>query len=655
MRMEKRRKRMIKQCLSFALSLVMALTIVTPVKAAQQQYVPTQEDIEITKNIKDIQTAGYYSAALMKNGDLWTWGSMAAMDKYHAIDSSLYTPKTPSVFMTNVKEFVLTDTYYAAIKNDGTLWMWGCDTNGELGIGDCELNNFFPRQVNIPKRVKKVILSNKGWNKTAAITEDGDLYMWGDNSAYGLGIGENSDNSKSYNTPQKVNGISDVSDVSICGSTTTAITSSGKVYAWGNIYEYRDQMTHYTPEEVKNIEHISGQITKIQFSQAGYTALTENGDLYAWYYSDMDENYAGRNDSEDKTIPKMILSNIKSYESGTTSFAVTKSGEVYSWGLNSKGEAGLGTYGNSSWEDSYVLTPTKMNISNVNEIVKTENFKGISGAYAAITNDKKLYMWGSNFYGIFGNGKEPNTGAYDSKNFYMVEANPVQIADQVKNASYYSYESSFYLKTDGSLWASGNARYGVLGEQRDEDVTQNEFYRNPILITLKGKSPSLTVKDDNNSGITDSGEPDSGDIDDGDHGSNQKPDQGNKDNAGDKQQDQVGGQIKPSTPATKKPSTTTAITVSGTYILKVQNIKGKKAKIRWKKNTKAAGYQIQYSMKKNFKSGVKTVNIKKNKTVSATIKKLKKTYYVRIRCMKKSGKKTIYSKWSSVKKVKIKK
>ena len=89
--MEKRRKRMIKQCLSFALSLVMALTIVTPVKAAQQQYVPTQEDIEITKNIKDIQTAGYYSAALMKNGDLWTWGSMAAMDKYHAIDSSLYT------------------------------------------------------------------------------------------------------------------------------------------------------------------------------------------------------------------------------------------------------------------------------------------------------------------------------------------------------------------------------------------------------------------------------------------------------------------------------------------------------------------------------------------------------------------------------------
>ena len=86
-------------------------------------------------------------------------------------------------------------------------------------------------------------------------------------------------------------------------------------------------------------------------------------------------------------------------------------------------------------------------------------------------------------------------------------------------------------------------------------------------------------------------------------------------------------------------------------------MKGKKAKVTWKKNTKAAGYQIQYFMKKNFKSGVKTINIKKNKTTTTTIKKLKKkkTYYVRIRCSQKSGKKTIYSKWSSVKKVTIKK
>lgn len=59
--MKKERKGMIKQCLSFVLSLVMTLAIVTPVKATEQQYVPTQEDIEITKNIKDIQTVLFCS------------------------------------------------------------------------------------------------------------------------------------------------------------------------------------------------------------------------------------------------------------------------------------------------------------------------------------------------------------------------------------------------------------------------------------------------------------------------------------------------------------------------------------------------------------------------------------------------------------------
>ena len=104
--MEKRRKEMIKQCLSFALSLVMALAIMTSVQAAQQQYVLTLEDIEITKNIKDIQTTGYYSAALMRNGDLWTWGSMAKGESYSSSKVSQDTEQKSAVFITDVKEFV---------------------------------------------------------------------------------------------------------------------------------------------------------------------------------------------------------------------------------------------------------------------------------------------------------------------------------------------------------------------------------------------------------------------------------------------------------------------------------------------------------------------------------------------------------------------
>ncbi|WP_026523502.1 fibronectin type III domain-containing protein [Butyrivibrio sp. MB2005] len=84
---------------------------------------------------------------------------------------------------------------------------------------------------------------------------------------------------------------------------------------------------------------------------------------------------------------------------------------------------------------------------------------------------------------------------------------------------------------------------------------------------------------------------------------------------------------------------------------------GKKATIKWKKQTKnTKGYEIQYSTDRNFKDNVKKTSVKKSAT-SKTIKKLKagKTYYVRIRTKYKKDGKTVYSEWSKVKKVKISK
>ena len=101
----------------------------------------------------------------------------------------------------------------------------------------------------------------------------------------------------------------------------------------------------------------------------------------------------------------------------------------------------------------------------------------------------------------------------------------------------------------------------------------------------------------------------------------------------------------------------TALKVNG---LKVKP-KKKKAIVTWKTNTKASGYVIQYSMKKNFKKA-KVKKIKKAKTKKTTIKKLKskKKYYFRIAPYTKvkdpiTGEvSTVQGKWSKAKKVKIK-
>ena len=89
-------------------------------------------------------------------------------------------------------------------------------------------------------------------------------------------------------------------------------------------------------------------------------------------------------------------------------------------------------------------------------------------------------------------------------------------------------------------------------------------------------------------------------------------------------------------------------------ILRVpKNKKGRKLVVRWNAVKDVKGYQLQYALNKKFKKK-KSVQTKKTKY---TIKKLKKkkTYYIRVRAYKMNGKKKVYGKWSTVKKVKIKK
>ena len=77
--------------------------------------------------------------------------------------------------------------------------------------------------------------------------------------------------------------------------------------------------------------------------------------------------------------------------------------------------------------------------------------------------------------------------------------------------------------------------------------------------------------------------------------------------------------------------------------------------VKWGKNAKATGYEIQYSTSKTFASGNKTATVSKYSTVSKVISSLTKgkTYYVRVRTYKTVSGAKYYSAWSAVKNVKI--
>ncbi|MCD8189017.1 MAG: Ig-like domain-containing protein [Clostridiales bacterium] len=100
----------------------------------------------------------------------------------------------------------------------------------------------------------------------------------------------------------------------------------------------------------------------------------------------------------------------------------------------------------------------------------------------------------------------------------------------------------------------------------------------------------------------------------------------------------------------------TTVRLTAVSLSCLKNVKTKKMTVKWKKNCKATGYQIQYSTSSDF-SSYKTVTVSSYKTVKKTISKLTKgkKYYVRVRAYKTVSGTKYYSAWSSTKSVTIKK
>ncbi|MCI8327791.1 MAG: leucine-rich repeat protein [Lachnospiraceae bacterium] len=98
--------------------------------------------------------------------------------------------------------------------------------------------------------------------------------------------------------------------------------------------------------------------------------------------------------------------------------------------------------------------------------------------------------------------------------------------------------------------------------------------------------------------------------------------------------------------ATKK--VTVKVSPKKPSVKSAKTAKGRKMTVKWVKDKRASGYQVQISTDKKFKKNVKSKTLTKT---SYTFKKLKtgKKYYIKIRSYKKSGKEKLYSTWSKAK------
>jgi alpha-tubulin suppressor-like RCC1 family protein len=183
-------------------------------------------------NWKQVTCGQYHTAAIKTDGTLWTWGrgSYARLGNGITTGSAVYisTPITTFAGGTNWKQVSCGTDNTAAIKTDGTLWVWGQSKSGTgsaINYASTPITTFAGgtnwKQVDC-----------RGISHTAAIKTDGTLWTWGAGSSGQLGHAKLS----TANTPiTTFAGGTNWKQVS-CGSNgnhTAAIKTDGTLWIWG--------------------------------------------------------------------------------------------------------------------------------------------------------------------------------------------------------------------------------------------------------------------------------------------------------------------------------------------------------------------------------------------------------------------------------------
>lgn len=456
-------KRTISCLLAVTFALVNSITPFHSIMAVAEQ-----------KQIPQIFTSDFRGAYVDSNGDLYTWGdnyygnlgysTPDPMEDYYTHYGNYPNP-TPKKVMGNVAKVFMDDDHSAAITNNGELYTWGYNYDGELGNGSYSHSDPVVTPIKILDNVRDVkIVEGHG----AAITTSDELYTWGQNGLGQLGNGTYED---SYR-PIKV--MDDVRSVYLGWTSCAVVTNNNDLYVWGN----KVTDAEYTYEHAYSVNypvHIMSDVKEFYLDYPSYDeryVLKNNGELFSYgfgnydslnkvadnvkdfrsghfwignnsyssgAYIDYNNNLYSLNYNNDNTL---LMTNIRWFDlQGDTGIAINDNNELFMWGENESGQCGTGDL-------NYVESPTKI-LNNVQSASICVVFGRLNFS-AAITTDGHVYSWGNNIDGQLGDG------SFESK--YSPTLVSV-INDCTDNPSNFIYELSFSdvnCVTGNNEWFFGN-------------------------------------------------------------------------------------------------------------------------------------------------------------------------------------------------------
>ena len=184
--------------------------------------VPTQVG-SLTDWYRSWAGANKSSMAIKTDGTLWGWGRNASGVLGLGNTTSFSSPVQVGS-LTNWESIAMGQVHTAGITSDGKLWTWGTDTSGCLGRDDDGGN--LPGQVGSATNWRNV---DCGDDTTMATQDDNTLWVWGENSNADLGIGNITDQA----APVQMGSLTNWRQASSGNFHAVATKTDGTIWSWG--------------------------------------------------------------------------------------------------------------------------------------------------------------------------------------------------------------------------------------------------------------------------------------------------------------------------------------------------------------------------------------------------------------------------------------
>lgn len=331
------------------------------------------------------------------DGSVWTWGanfggklgiglSSTNLGNIH-VPTEVHGPGDIS-FLNSVSAIMGGEIHNVALKADGTVWAWGANIFGEIGDGTTN-EAHTPVQVSLLSSV--TALGGRGYH-TLAIDAGGSVWGWGWNSSGELGNGTNN----STLVPVKVIGLSNPAAVSAGYKFSIALMPDGTVFQWGH---GRVIGNSYTPVQTPGLSNIIA--ISAGWDQA--LALRSDHTVWAWGLNSVGELGDGTTNNRPSPVQVTTLSNIVAVSGGDWhSSALDSNGTVWKWGRNDVGQLGNGSADGAGKYIPHPL-PAKIQLDNYGGgfgnivMVAARDWHNI-----ALKADGSVWQWGANDQGQCG-------------------------------------------------------------------------------------------------------------------------------------------------------------------------------------------------------------------------------------------------------------